>query len=678
MSHRHRSMIPPLSTSIDRSVVRVICCTILVSAFSFCTKAEEFTDALHGFLQQSVRAQSTNCGIVVGIVDERGSKVVSYGKLDNGTDADVNGDTLFEIGSVTKTFTGLLLQDMVERGEMKPDDPVAKYLPRSVTMPRRNGQEITLRQLATHTSGLVRDPDNLEGIHGDNPFADYTVERLYTFLSNCKLIHDPGEQWEYSNLGVGLLGHTIAMKAGTNYESLVEDRICRPLKMDSTRIALTEELKGRFATGHNRLGYAVPAWDIPVLAGAGGLRSTVSDLLKYVSANLGLTTSTLNPLMEKTHAAHFQRSADVQMGLAWFIFRDQDGTQIVWHGGGTGGFKAFVGFTKGARRGVVVLSNTDDFNFVFKLGIFLLEHEWESHHQSRLTEISEGYGSYVGQYQRSPDFALQMNLVWQSLREAPKALIYVPTCLYIAALLVLLWRTNSFRKRRTIAGSSLLIGGLLVMAIILVLSHITTNRFVGSQPGIGIRREGDRLFAQVIGASSSPIDMLLPLDTDELLPESEHRFFERLNGMQVAFSRDARGKVSTLTMSCRGEAFSYEKTTNQPPYVPELPKRRVATKLDTKVLDACVGTYEFMPNAALPTGGSLKIWRDGDHLVGRARSNNAEPLAFSIYPESETSFFLKTDGAQLTFIKNDRGEVTAVVRHKESQSDIEGKKVKSE
>ena len=131
-------------------------------------------------------------------------------------------------------------------------------------------------------------------------------------------------------------------------------------------------------------------------------------------------------------------------------------------------------------------------------------------------------------------------------------------------------------------------------------------------------------------------------------------------------------------MRNQGEAFSYEKTSDQPPNIPEPPRRRVAVRLDTKVLDACVGHYEFMSNAILPAGWSLQVWQDGDHLVGRVRSNNAGPPAFSIYPESETSFFLKTDGAQLTFIKNDQGEVTAVVRHKESQSDIEGKKVKGE
>ena len=202
---------------------------------------------------------------MVGIVDEHGSSVVSYGKMDNGTDQDVNGDTLFEIGSVTKTFTGLLLQDMIERGEMKLDDPVAKYLPASVKMPTYNGKEITLFHLATHTSGLPKMPDNFDPRRADNLAADYTVEKLYAFLSGYQLTCDPGAKFEYSNLGIGLLGHVITLKAGTDYESLVVDRICRPLKMDSTRIMLTPELKARFAQGHNELGYAIPSLDINVL-----------------------------------------------------------------------------------------------------------------------------------------------------------------------------------------------------------------------------------------------------------------------------------------------------------------------------------------------------------------------------------------------------------------------------
>ena len=254
------------------------------------------------FLQQRVEVEKRDVGIVVGIVDEHGSSVVSCGKMDNGTDQEVNGDTLFDIASITKPFTGLLLQDMIERGEMKLDDPVAKYLPRSVRMPARNGKEITLLHLVTHTSGLPHIADNLDPKRADNPFADYTVEELNAFLSGYQLTRDPGTKFEYSSLGVGLLGHVIALKAGTDYESLVVDRICRPLKMDSTRITLTPELKSRFATGHNQFGEAVPSWDRQTQLGGSALRSTANDMLKIpVGQPRPDAVQPLTPLMEKTH-----------------------------------------------------------------------------------------------------------------------------------------------------------------------------------------------------------------------------------------------------------------------------------------------------------------------------------------------------------------------------------------
>ena len=241
---------------------------MIVSAVSYPAAAEDITDALRAYLQRCAEENEANGGIVIGIVDEHGRRIVSAGRLDNGTDRELDGDTLFEIGSVGKTFTALLLQDMIERGEMVLDDPVAGYLPQSVAMPTRNGKDITLHQLARHSSGLPGIPDDLEPKRADNPYADYSVEKMYAFLSGYRLTRDPGSQYEYSNLGVGLLGHVIALKAGTDYESLVVDRICRPLGMDSTRIHLTPELKARFAAGHNEYGYAVPAWDNPTLAGA--------------------------------------------------------------------------------------------------------------------------------------------------------------------------------------------------------------------------------------------------------------------------------------------------------------------------------------------------------------------------------------------------------------------------
>ena len=216
-----------------RRIIWCLCLALILCRLSSSSAAENFTNAIHTFLQQRIEAEKISAGIVVGMVDERGRRIISYGKLDNGTDQEVNGDTVFEIGSVTKTFTGLLLQDMIQRGEMKLNDSVAKYLPASVKMPARNGKEITLRQLATHSSGLPGIPDNLDPKRADNPYADYTVEKMYVFLSGYKLTRDPGAPSEYSNLGMGLLGHAVALKAGTNYESLMVNRICRPLKMDS-------------------------------------------------------------------------------------------------------------------------------------------------------------------------------------------------------------------------------------------------------------------------------------------------------------------------------------------------------------------------------------------------------------------------------------------------------------
>ena len=197
------------------------------------------------------------------------------------------------------------------------------------------------------------------------------------------------------------------------------------------------------------------------------------------------------------------------------------------------------------------------------------------------------------------------------------------------------------------------------------------------QPGIGIRREGDRLFAQVIGSTSWPVNILLPPMADELLPESGTRFFERLSGRPVTFSRNVWGKVTCLKMDYQDKVFSYKKISNEPPKVLESPKLRVAIKLDTKLLDACVGHYEFVPDAAHPTGIKLTIWREGEQLVGQAWGKDVLQGAADIYPESETNFFIKTDGVQLTFIKNDKGQVTAVIRHEAGLPDIKGKKLEN-
>jgi serine-type D-Ala-D-Ala carboxypeptidase/endopeptidase len=354
----------------------LLACMLLSSRLTAADKNDN--DLIKAFLHNNF--DDKNYGMVIGIVDEQGTKVFSAGKLDNGSDQAIDGDTVFEIGSITKTFTTLLLEEMVERGDMKLDDPVAKYLPETVKVPSHNGKEITLRDLATQSSGLPFNPTNLSG--GPNPFADYSAEKLYAFLSHFTLTSDPGADFQYSNLGMGLLGHAITLKAGADFDSLIVNRIARPLQMGSTGVVLTPEMKDHLAIGHDAVGRSVPNFEFQSLAGCGALHSTANDLLKYVAANLGLAKSPLTPLMEKTQVFSHHASPGVgsmpsfgQTAMPWVDEGEgeQTGLDIRLHAGGTGGYSAFIGFEKQQRRGVVVLLNQQGELHSGPIGKLLLE-----------------------------------------------------------------------------------------------------------------------------------------------------------------------------------------------------------------------------------------------------------------------------------------------------------------
>jgi CubicO group peptidase (beta-lactamase class C family) len=231
-------------------------------------------------------------------------------------------------------------------------------------VPARGGKQITLAHLAAQDSALPFNADNLLPDATNDwvkAFNAYTVDDMYAFLSSYTLPAEPGSKFQYSNLGMSLLGHVIELKAGTNFESLVVSRICRPLRMDSTGIRLTPELKARLATGHDESGRRAAFYDFQVMAGAGALCSTANDLLKYVSANLGLSASSLKPLMEKMQIIrHTNSPGDFgKTAMPWFdqAVYNPPGTDLLGHGGGTGGASTFIGFDRKQRRGVVVLSN---------------------------------------------------------------------------------------------------------------------------------------------------------------------------------------------------------------------------------------------------------------------------------------------------------------------------------
>jgi serine-type D-Ala-D-Ala carboxypeptidase/endopeptidase len=381
-----------------------------------------------------VGAENNGSGIVVGVVDANGRRTISYGSLAKNDARKLDGDTVFEIGSMTKVFTSLLLMDMVRRGEVALTDPISKFLPDSVKVPERNGRKITLADLSTQSSGLPRMPNNFTPKDPDNPYADYTVQQMYDFLSGYKLTRDVGSQYEYSNLGVGLLGHVLSLRAGISYEALVRSRICDPLGLKDTRVTLTPEMKTRLAVGHSGGLQAVENWDIPTLAGAGALRSTANDMLTFLAANLGFVKTPLaQDMADEVSVRRSAGAPDMEIAYAWHI-QTKDGNSIVWHNGGTGGYRTYMGYDPKARVGVVALTNISTPQGVDDIGRHLLNASYPllkldapaEHRQ--ITLDTKTYDRYVGQYQLGPNAIMTMSRdgdrFYSQLTNQPKVEIF--------------------------------------------------------------------------------------------------------------------------------------------------------------------------------------------------------------------------------------------------------------
>ncbi len=335
--------------------------------------AERLSDnAIHALLARRVDTDRQAVGMVVGVIDAKGPRVVAHGASDVSGGRPVDGETLFEIGSVTKVFTSLLLADMVQRGEVKLDDPVVAHLPPGTVVPSRNGKAITLIDLATHTSGLPRLPSNMAMKDPLNPYADYTAAQLDAFLRDYVLTRDVGATYEYSNLGAGLLGRALAYRAGGDYETVLRKRVLTPLGMNSTAITLSPTQTARFSTGHTADLKPTPHWTIPTLAGAGSLRSTADDLLKLVAAELGYVDTPLKAAMaEQLVPRRPAGNGAIQVALGWHVWPTPEG-EIVTHTGATMGFHSFVAFNRQTGLGVVVLSNTAGLLGVDDIGLHLM------------------------------------------------------------------------------------------------------------------------------------------------------------------------------------------------------------------------------------------------------------------------------------------------------------------
>ncbi len=302
--------------------------------------------------------EGRSAGIVVGLLGPDGStRVVAFGDPGPGQPP-LDGNSVFEIGSISKVFTATALAELVQSGTVRLDEPVQKFLPDDVTVPSRDGKQITLLNLSEQNSGLPRMPSNFHPKDLNNPYADYTVQQLWDFLSHYTLPRDPGAEFEYSNLGVGLLGQALSRATGESYEAMERRMVWQPLGMTHTAITFTPWMKQHLAIGHDASGKVTANWDLPTLAGAGAIRSTTDDMLKFLAANLHPERGPLERAMAFAHEERAPTgSANMRIGLNWFSLHAGSDT-IVWHNGGTGGYRTFIGFEPSRKVGVVVMTNS--------------------------------------------------------------------------------------------------------------------------------------------------------------------------------------------------------------------------------------------------------------------------------------------------------------------------------
>jgi CubicO group peptidase (beta-lactamase class C family) len=296
-------------------------------------------------------------GLSVGVVKDGKFYAYNYGEAEKGGGKLPTADSIYEIGSITKTFTGILLAQAVAEKKVKLDDDVRQYLVGNFPNLEFQGHPITLKDLSTHTSGIPSATDNVKDVEYANPWENFSKEQLLDALHRVQLTRKPGENFEYSNSAVGLLGNILEKVYGMSYEKLVEKYIAKPAAMKKTKISLSQAEMRRFVKGHNNEGKTIPYWKVRGIEAAGALRSTMNDMLKYAAFNL----SAKNKAVQSAQKIHWQSPAvAAQIGLGWEIQATPSGFRRLGHSGGTGGFRSYLALYPELNLGIVVLTNNAD------------------------------------------------------------------------------------------------------------------------------------------------------------------------------------------------------------------------------------------------------------------------------------------------------------------------------
>ena len=374
---------------------------------SFVSVGQSFEE----LIKERVTSEETP-GIVVGIFENGRTNYYAFGVSDVTTQKPVTTKTLFEIGSITKTFTTSALSLLSIQNQLRLVDPVQRFLPTTVSMPQKNGKQITLLHLATARSGLPRMPGNFAPLNAQNPYIDYTEKELTAFLNNSELAREPGIQYEYSNLGMGLLGYALSRQQNMPYGKMIKQMIWSPLEMKQTFIS-GDTKSDWLAAGHMDQN-KVTAWtwdDKSVLVGAGGIVSTIEDMMKYLIAQLSDEKTELHQAFRLAHQERTDAGKlTVQMGLGWHIMEHK----YVFHNGGTGGFRSFAGFDPEQKRAIMIMVNSttaaDD------LGLHWLNPIYPLKTIKKTVAVDPStLPKYAGVYEITPQFKITITAESESL-----------------------------------------------------------------------------------------------------------------------------------------------------------------------------------------------------------------------------------------------------------------------
>lgn len=523
-------------------------------------------DDLKAELAQRFKGDRTGACVSAGVIDD-GTIAMAWYCADSKSQRSYDEHTAFEIGSVTKTMTAALLAEIIARGEVALDDPIAKLLPPGTSVPSFNGHDITIGQIVTHTSGLPAFPAQYHPPDPNNPYANATERDLLDALAATRLTREPGSKWEYSNFAMIVLSYALAKRSGKDYESLLRERLLDPLGMSETYVAKRPP-HVHLAQGHLSNGMPAIPWDFnPDMAGVGGVRATLPDMLRYVEGELGTNDSAITPALAQTQEQVAIVSGH-RMAMNWLL-STVNGHTFVFHEGGTGGYSSFAGLDRATKRAVVLLSDTalTSVGGLGQLGLHLLDSS-RSAGVPRVVAAADDklLEALVGKYRLQGGLGIELRhkdsgLTIQADAQPEFEMGYDSTGdfypLKFDALLRPKRKADGTYTFTWFQGGAALEAERIEPAPAMASKWTPTGAelkdYVGSYPltpkfGLRIFADGTELFVQ---GTNQPSLKLAPVERDVFVAESV--------SAEIDFARDAGDKIVSLTLKQRGQVLRGER-----------------------------------------------------------------------------------------------------------------------